>query len=222
MKEVAPNVYQIALFPRNSINCYLVGDTLIDAGIRSSGSKIIKAVKNRKITKHVLTHAHADHQGSSHYICTELNIPLCTSELEKENAESGDVIYEYPDSKHIIAQFQQKFWAGKGHKVAQTLKEGDTIGDFTVIETPGHSKGHISLFRESDKVLIVGDTLVNMNLLTTFVGLNEPPHLFTSDREVNRKSIKKLFDLKPKIMCFGHGPVLNNTGQFEKFISKIL
>ncbi|MEJ7828487.1 MAG: MBL fold metallo-hydrolase, partial [Segetibacter sp.] len=70
-------------------------------------------------------------------------------------------------------------------------------------------------------LLIVGDTLVNMNLLTTFVGLHEPPALFTSDREQNIKSIKKLAALNPEILCFGHGPVLLNTGQFEHFAKKL-
>lgn len=221
MKEVAQNVYQIALFPRNGINCYVIDDILIDAGIRSSGNKILKAIKDKKISKHILTHAHADHQGSSNYICETLNIPLWTSELEKENTESGKVIYEYPNSTNLIAQFQQKFWAGRGHTVEKVIKEGDTIGSFTVIDTPGHSKGHISFFREKDRVLITGDTLVNMNLLTTKVGLNEPPNLFTTDKELNKKSIQKLFDLKPKVLCFGHGPVLFNNGEFERFMENL-
>lgn len=221
MKEVAQNVYQIPLFPRNGINCYLVDDILIDAGIRSSGDKILKAIKDKKISTHILTHAHADHQGSSNYICERLNIPLWTSEWEKENAESGKVIYEYPKSNNLIAQFQQNFWAGKGHKVTNVVKEGDNVGSFTVIETPGHSKGHLSFFRERDRVLITGDTLVNMNLLTTIVGLNEPPTLFTTDKKTNRKSIQKLFELKPKVLCFGHGPVLFDNGEFEKFMETL-
>lgn len=221
MKEIANNVHQIALFPRNGINCYVVDDILIDAGIRNSSRKILKTIQNRKISTHVLTHAHADHQGSSRAICQALNIPLWTSELEKENAESGRVIYDYPNNRHFIARFQQKFWAGDGFEVSKLLKEGDNVGSFTVIETPGHSKGHISFFREKDKVLIVGDAMVNMNLLTTRVGLNEPPNLFTTDRIVNKESIKKLYNLKPKILCFGHGPVLYNNGEFEKLIANL-
>ncbi|MDQ6528216.1 MBL fold metallo-hydrolase [Flavobacterium sp. LHD-85] len=220
MKNITKNVYQIPLFPRNAINCYLIEDVLIDAGIRTSASKILKALKSKSITKHALTHAHADHQGSSKIICETLNIPLLCSEPEKEFAENGNVITEYPNPNHFISKFQKNFWAGKGHPVTETLKEGDQIGGFTVIETPGHSRGHISFFREKDGVLIVGDVMTNMNLLTTKVGLHEPPHLFTADKETNRKSILKLASLKPKILCFGHGPVLFNNGEFEKFIQK--
>ncbi|PWB24931.1 MBL fold metallo-hydrolase [Flavobacterium sp. HTF] len=220
MKTIAKDVYQIPLFPRNAINCYVIEDVLIDAGIRSSGGIILKALKDKTITKHALTHAHADHQGSSKVICETLNIPLLCSAPEKTAAENGNVIFEYPNPNHIISRFQKRFWAGKGHPVSETLKEGDQIGGFIVIETPGHSSGHLSFFREKDGVLIVGDVMTNMNLLTTKVGLHEPPGLFTTDQEMNRKSIQKLASLKPKILCFGHGPVLFNKGEFEQFIEK--
>ncbi|WET04813.1 MBL fold metallo-hydrolase [Flavobacterium sp. YJ01] len=221
MKNIAKDVYQIPLFPRNTINCFLIEDVLIDAGIRSSSGIILKALKDKNITKHALTHAHADHQGSSKIICETLNIPLLCSEPEKEFAENGNVILEYPNPNHIISKFQKNFWAGKGHSVSQTLKEGDLIGGFTVIETPGHSRGHLSFFREKDGVLIVGDVLTNMNLLTTKVGLHEPPNLFTADKETNRKSILKLALLQPKILCFGHGPVLFDNGELEQFKNSI-
>lgn len=221
MKNIAKDVYQIPLFPRNAINCYVIEDTLIDAGIRSSDRIILKALKDKSITKHALTHAHADHQGSSKVICETLNIPLLCSEPEKEFAENGNVITEYPNPNHIISKFQKNFWAGKGHSVSEMLKEGDQIGGFTVIETPGHSSGHLSFFREKDGILIVGDVMTNMNLLTTMVGLNEPPNLFTADKETNRKSIIKLLSLKPKILCFGHGPVLFDNGDLEKFVQKL-
>jgi glyoxylase-like metal-dependent hydrolase (beta-lactamase superfamily II) len=154
-------------------------------------------------------------------ICERLGIPLWTSEIEKANAESGKVIYEYPDANHFIARFQQTFWAGKGHQVSKTLKEGDRVGSFTVIDTPGHSRGHVSFFREEDKVLIAGDALVNMNLLTTRVGLNLPPGLFTTDREQAKRSLYKIHDLNARIICFGHGPVLHNSGQVEALIKKL-
>ncbi|MET3025113.1 MBL fold metallo-hydrolase [Flavobacterium sp. UW10123] len=221
MKNIAKDVYQIPLFPRNAINCYLIEDVLIDAGIRTSFNKILKSVKDKSVTKHALTHAHADHQGSSKIICEALKIPLLCSEPEKEFAENGNVITEYPNPKHFISKFQKNFWAGKGHSVSQTLKENDQIGGFTVIETPGHSRGHLSFFREKDGVLIVGDVMTNMNLLTTKVGLHEPPHLFTANKESNRKSILKLASLKPKILCFGHGPVLINNGELEKIVQTI-
>lgn len=218
--KIAEDVYQISVFPRNGINTYLVENVLIDAGIKNSGNKIVKAIGKREIKAHAITHAHADHQGASHFICTHYQIPFWCSEGEKRNAETGNATERYPYQNHLITKFQKIFWAGDGHKVQQVLKEGDFVGTFRVVETPGHSEGHISFFRERDGVLIVGDVLVNMNFITTIPGLHEPPTLFTSNQDENRESIKKLNSLKPDILCFGHGPVLFDKGQFKKFMQK--
>lgn len=222
MKFVSKDVYQLALMPRNSINCYVVDGFLVDAGIRSSAKKIIASVAGRDVHTHVLTHAHADHQGSSQAVCEQLGIPLWCSEQEKHQAESGEATKEYTSQQHLVTRFQKKYWAGGGYKVAKTIREGDRLGSFTVVETPGHSSGHLSFFREKDGVLIVGDVLTNMNLVTTIPGLHLPPSLFTLNKEENIKSIRKLASLKPKVLCFGHGPVLrNDRGQFESFAKKV-
>ncbi len=222
MTPVAENVWQLAVMPRNSINCYVVENYLIDAGVKGSSAKILNNIQQRNITTHVLTHAHADHQGSSKAICETLNIPLWCSALEKAQAETGNATMEYTSQKHVLTRFQKSFWAGDGHRVARTIKENDRLGEFCVIETPGHSSGHLSFFRERDGVLIVGDVATNMNLITTAEGLHLPPDLFTKDKEENIKSLKKLAALAPRVLCFGHGPVLkNNNRQFEQFAGKL-
>ena len=222
MNKIAENVYHIPLMPRNSINAYLIEGFLIDAGIRSSFSKLKRALKDQNVHTHVLTHAHADHQGSSKQICEVLGIPLWCSKQEKPQAESGYATKEYPRQNHLITKFQQKFWAGDPCKVDKTIQEGDILGNFKVIETPGHSSGHLSFFREKDGVLIVGDAALNMNIITTVTGLHEPPSLFTKNIKENRTSLNKLVELEPKILCFGHGPVLQNkNGEFERFVNEI-
>lgn len=221
MNKIAQDVYHIPVMPRNSINCYLIDDVLIDAGVRSSHRIISDALKGKTVAAHALTHAHADHQGSSRYICEQFDIPLWCSLQEMPQAETGEATKEYPNQRHIVTRLQKRYWAGRGFNVSRILKERDMVGSFKVIETPGHSSGHISFFRERDGVLIVGDTLVNMNLVTTMPGLHEPPGLFTLDRELNVKSIKKLASLDPRILCFGHGSVLINTGQFQRFAKRL-
>lgn len=222
MRQIAKDLYHLPLMPRNSINCYVAEGHLIDAGIKSSSGKILKNIGDKDVHSHVLTHAHADHQGSSSSVCKALNIPLICSDKEKPQAESGDATKEYRSKTNIIVRFQKKYWAGDGHLVSKTIKENDRIGNFIVIETPGHSSGHLSFFRESDGVLIVGDVATNMNLLTTVPGLHLPPDLFTLEKEENIKSLKKLASLHPKIICFGHGPILeNDRGQFQEFARKI-
>lgn len=219
LRQIAPEVFQISLMPRNSINCYIIEGVLIDSGIRSSYTAVKKAVQKIPVYQHILTHAHADHQGCSDQICAEFEIPLLCHPNEVFRTETGIVTNDYPSPQHWIAKLQQKYWAGHGHKVQQTIVENDIIGNFRVIETPGHSGGHISLFRERDGVLIIGDVATNMNLLTTAVGLKLPPNIFTSDQKRNIQSLEKLAKLNPAIICFGHGPVMRNTDRkFEKFV----
>ncbi|MFK7000115.1 MBL fold metallo-hydrolase [Flavobacterium oreochromis] len=223
MKKIANEVFHIPLLPRNSVNCYIIEGILIDAGIRSSFSKIKKAIQEVPVHAHAITHAHPDHQGASKLICQNFNLPLYCHNQEVERAESGFATKDYPYPKNLISLFQQKFWAGKGMKVTKTLKEGDFLGDFKVIETPGHSDGHIAFFREKDGVLIAGDIATNMNLMTTKKGLHLPPSLFTSKPKENFNSLIKIAELSPRILCFGHGSVLyNKDKEFENFVSKEL
>jgi len=221
LHQTAPEVFQISLMPRNSINCYIIEGVLVDSGIRSSYITVKKALHKIPVYQHILTHAHADHQGCSDHICAEFEIPLLCHPDEVFRTETGMVTNDYPTPQHWVAKLHQKYWAGQGHKVEHTIAENDRIGNFQVIETPGHSAGHISLFREQDGVLIIGDVATNMNLLTTATGLRLPPNIFTSDQRRNIKSLQKLAKLNPAIICFGHGPVMRNTDRkFEKFVAR--
>jgi glyoxylase-like metal-dependent hydrolase (beta-lactamase superfamily II) len=218
---VAKDVIHFPLMPRNAVNAYLIEEVLIDAGTSCTSGLLLRFLQGKGLKAHALTHAHADHQGSSKLVCEHFKIPLWCNALEKERAESGLVTKDYADQEHLVTRFQQKYWAGPGHRVDKVLEEGDLVGSFRVIATPGHSSGHLSFFRESDGVLIVGDVMTNMNLISTRPGLHEPPGLFTEDREQNIQSIRKLGALKPRILCFGHGPVLCERGELKRFLTSL-
>lgn len=65
LEPIAHDVFQISLMPRNSINCYIIEGVLVDLGIQNSYAAISRVFKQIPVYQHVLTHAHADHQGSS-------------------------------------------------------------------------------------------------------------------------------------------------------------
>src|SRR5205823_12844163 len=81
----------------------------------------------------------------------------------------------------LLNRLQQRFWTGPPHPVARALVEGDEVAGFTVLEVPGHAPGHVAYWRESDRVLILGDVLNNMNVRTGVPGLHEPLAIFTPD-----------------------------------------
>ncbi|HEY2201531.1 MAG TPA: MBL fold metallo-hydrolase, partial [Solirubrobacteraceae bacterium] len=68
MKQLAKGVYQLKGWPPNAINVYLLGDVLIDAATRQAEKRIMRQIAGRTLSAHALTHAHPDHQGSSHAI----------------------------------------------------------------------------------------------------------------------------------------------------------
>ena len=101
--------------------------------------------------------------------------------------------------------------------VDRALVAGDDLNGFEVLETPGHSVGHVSYWRESDQVLIIGDVLTNMNIITGQTGLHEPLNLFTLDQQRNRQSIAWLAKLEPRVTLFGHGSPLCDPEAMLRF-----
>lgn len=220
MKELAPDVWQLGGFPPNLINVYLVGDVLVDAATRYAGRRILRQLEGHAVNAHALTHAHPDHQGSSHQVCERLGVPYWVPEGDADAAERPELIGQrQPD--HAIAQFFARTMTGPGHRVDRKLTEGDEVAGFRVLEVPGHSAGHVAYWRESDGVLILGDVLNNMDVMTGIPGLREPKRFLTPDPAQNRRSAKRLGPLGPKLVCFGHGPPLRDTRKFVEFIQAL-
>ena len=221
MREIAADLWLITGFPPYAINAYVAGDVLIDAMTRLDVKRIRKALNGHTIGAHALTHAHPDHQGASDAICRELKLPFWVPELDVPPAEDASLIAErQPDA--LINTVFAKVMCGPGHPVDRVLKEGDEVGGFTVLDTPGHSAGHVSFWRESDRALICGDVLNNQHPILGFPrGLREPLKVFTPDPERNRESIRRLGELKPNIVCFGHGPPHRDAASFSAFCASV-
>jgi glyoxylase-like metal-dependent hydrolase (beta-lactamase superfamily II) len=107
-----------------------------------------------------------------------------------------------------VQRLLTRLWNGPGHPVVRRLREGDQVGGFTVLETPGVTPGHVSLWRESDRTLIAGEVLNNLHDQVPFATFppHEPAAFGTADRWRNRASAKRLAALEPALVCFCHGP----------------
>ncbi len=220
MRELAPGVHQLRGFPPNAINVYLVGDVLIDAATKYARRRILRQTAGHALNAHALTHAHPDHQGSSHAICEQLGIPLWCGSADVRAVETpGGVAGSNPPSWETFVQ--RRFWTGPPHPVARALKEGDEVAGFTVLESPGHSPGHVAYWRERDRVLVIGDVLTNIDIRTGRVGLHEPLPAFTPDPARNRDSARRLAALDPALVCFGHGPPLRDTRALRAFVEAL-
>ena len=218
---VAPDLWRFALLEPDLVNVYLAGDVLIDSGGQFTSKQLARALEGRTVRAHAITHAHFDHQGCSHAVCEHLGVPLWCGEGDRAAMESGDLGLVLPPGRPTLAWLHRTL-AGPRHPVARTLVEGDQVGGFTVLETPGHTPGHLAFWRERDGVLILGDVLFHRNPVTRRRGLSEPFRWATYDRAANLDAAGRLAALRPSVVCFGHGAPLRNPGAFKVFVSTLL
>lgn len=218
MLELAEGVYQLAGKPPNFINIYFVDGILVDAGTPQAHKRIFRELGDRVPAAHLVTHAHPDHFGSSHAVCEKYGIPLMTGAkdadaIEQSEPEASDTFV----GRNILSRLPPP----PPHPVATRLKEGDEVGGFEVLDTPGHSRGHIALWRAGDKTLILADVLWNLNRVTWRPGLSEPPKALTLDPAQNRDSARRVAELEPELVLFGHGPPLRDSEALTWFVAAL-
>lgn len=220
MKYLAPGVWRLKELPAPTINVYLAEDVLIDAGRTWDRRRIFAELEGREISMLALTHVHPDHQGAAKAVCEARGVALACHADDVDAMEGRRPVQEAAQS-HPANRIAAALWQGPPHEVGRVLQEGDEVAGFRVVHTPGHSRGHVVFFRESDRVAICGDVIRNMSYATALPGIKEPPDFFTYDPEENRRSIRKLAELNPSLILPGHGPAVTDMSAFERFVAAL-
>jgi len=211
VRRLADDVWQLDGFPRDAINVYVAGDVLIDAGTRLDRRRILRQIKGRTIAAHALTHAHPDHYGASHSVCEQLGVPLWCGAADVEAVEAGK----------LVGRGGRMLPGPAAHSVARALREGDEVAGFTVLDTPGHSPGHVSYWRESDRVLLCGDVMWGFNPFLLRGPPREPPTMLSPDVRLARASARRIVTLEPSLVCFGHGPPLRDPAKLAAAVARL-
>jgi glyoxylase-like metal-dependent hydrolase (beta-lactamase superfamily II) len=220
VKYLAPGVWRLKELPAPTINVYLAEDVLVDAGRRWDRRRIFAELEGREISMVALTHAHPDHQGVAKDVCEARGVPLACHADDVAAMEGTRSMQEAaPDNP--INKLIKAIWQGPPYKVERVLREGDEVAGFRVVHAPGHSRGEVIFFRDSDRVAICGDVIRNMSYATGLPGIKEPPDIFTSDPAENRRSIRRLAELNPSLILPGHGPEVTDISAFERFVEKL-
>src|SRR6186713_2369866 len=232
-REVAKNIFLVApgvwRMKDIFVNVFLVRNNhssnwmLVDAGLKTSAPKIKKMIAEvlepgASPMAIVMTHGHFDHRGSLQQLVDEWKVPVYAHHLEMPYL-SGRSSYPPPDSTvggGAMASLAFMY-PKKPINVAEHLYELPENGvipglpEWKWIHTPGHTPGHVSLFRESDGVLIAGDAFVTtqsesaINALTYRKHLSGPPKYLTCNWASAKISVLKLAALDPEIVATGHG-----------------
>ena len=196
---------------------------LVDAGLKWSASKIKEMAAylfgaDSKPGAIVLTHGHFDHVGSVEKIADEWGVSVYAHHLEIPYL-TGQSNYPPPDPTvggglmatmaFLYPKSPINIWSHI--KVLASDGRIPALPEWKYIHTPGHAPGHISLFRESDSVLIAGDAFVTtqqesaMAVLMQTKIVSGPPKYFTCDWQAAEKSVRELVSLHPKTAATGHG-----------------
>jgi glyoxylase-like metal-dependent hydrolase (beta-lactamase superfamily II) len=175
------------------VNAYIVpehdGLTLIDAGLPGLERRVWGAVRrlDRPLTRIALTHAHDDHIGAV-----------------------DALLRAQPDIELLVGEGDVALLAERGCRATPTrrLRGGDRIGSLSVIDTPGHSPGHVAFLDGRDGTLYAGDTFVNVPGLHVASVLNAwfpLPTLGTHDPAQTTHSARTLLDTPVRWLAVGHG-----------------
>ncbi|WP_246942396.1 MBL fold metallo-hydrolase [Bacillus pinisoli] len=230
--EVLPDLY---FFPIQIVNICFIGKAnqqefvLVDAGMPDCHEMIFEEAENRfgpgaKPSAIILTHGHFDHIGALEELLNKWDVPVYAHQAE-EPFLTGQENYPPPNTgaEGLVSKLSPLFPRNSINisKNLQILPQDGSIPvlpDWKVIHTPGHTPGHISLYREHDEVLIAGDAFVTVEqeslyeVLTQKQEMHGPPAYFTMDWQAASKSVKKLAALKPKTAITGHGlPMTGNN-----------
>jgi glyoxylase-like metal-dependent hydrolase (beta-lactamase superfamily II) len=228
--EYAPDVVRLSA---GVANTYLVGEptrwVLVDTGLPGLSPLIRRTAEARfgrgaRPIGIVLTHGHFDHSGNVDALARHWNVPVYAHALELQYLAGRS---EYPPQDPTVggamAAMSRMFPHGGGRRRVETNVRvlGDLLPgmpEWRSIHTPGHTPGHISLFREADRLLLSGDALTTVNmdswveLLRRTPVLANPPAPLTPDWESARRSIEELASLAPVAIGAGHGRPIAGDG----------
>ena len=230
--EYAPDVARVAT---GIVNAYLVGTAerwvLVDTGIAGFASIVRRAADARfgrgaRPEAIVLTHGHFDHAGNADALALEWNVPVLAHHFELPYLTGqSDYPPRDPTVGGAIACLSRTFpSAGRALSAKLYALSGQSIPgmhEWQWIHTPGHTAGHVSLFRRRDATLIAGDAVTTMNMdswieqVRRTPELCHPPAPLTTDWDAARRSVENLASLDPYAVAAGHGLPIAGDGVAE-------
>lgn len=207
---------------------------LIDTANPGQLDDLKKAIKGEglkfdNLVAILLTHQDIDHVGSAYNIINELpNVQVFSSEIEEKYINGTETptklayleknLGNLPEQAKFLYEKMKRFYSCNNVSIDLTLDDGDFIPGFeevVVIDTKGHTPGHISLYDKESKTLITGDAFIIKDGALAFTSAN-----LNFDDEMYLDSIKKLcnYDVDT-VICYHGGVYKSNVNHSIKELS---
>jgi glyoxylase-like metal-dependent hydrolase (beta-lactamase superfamily II) len=233
-REVTPDlayrrlgIVNVAFFGRPGVGDR--GWVLIDAGVFGTMKLITAAAAERfganaRPAAIVLTHGHFDHVGVLEDLADLWQAPVYAHDLERPYLD-GSASYPPPDPSvggGLMARLSP-FYPRAPVDVSRWLRTLPADGSvpempgWRWLHTPGHTPGHVSLWREADRTIVAGDAFITTRQESAYAvavqkpEMHGPPKYFTIDWEASRASVRRLAELEPEIAVTGHGPAMRGA-----------
>ena len=206
---------------------------LIDAGLKGSADAIARAAEERfgagaRPSAIVLTHGHFDHVGALRELAQRWDVPVYAHELELPYL-TGRSAYPPPDptvgggAMAALSRFYPRGPIFLGERAQPLPADGAVPGmsGWRWVHTPGHTAGHVSLFRDEDRALIAGDAVITTKQESAFAVLTQrpevhgPPAYYTQDWRASRESVERLAALEPAVLVTGHGRPMRGAAMLD-------
>jgi glyoxylase-like metal-dependent hydrolase (beta-lactamase superfamily II) len=221
----------VACLPTVFVNSYLIGEplapwVLVDTGLPGFAGRIERMAweRFRRPPRAILlTHGHFDHAGSAAQLAWMWKVPIYCGAAELPFLTSRSA---YPPPDPTVGGFLAQASRAMPSRaidlqpwVRSIPADGvlEELPGWRCLATPGHSPGHLSLFRESDRVLIAGDALATADYDSYIGAITATQQLwragtpFTCDWSAAETSARMLADLEPQVLACGHGAPMTGT-----------
>jgi glyoxylase-like metal-dependent hydrolase (beta-lactamase superfamily II) len=198
------------------------GLTVIDTGLPRSSHKILDYVSSlgksaQDVKRIIITHSDLDHVGSLAALHKLTGARTYASQVEAGAIANGKPSRQIKpvgfSMRRLMFTLLGPFMKAKPFQVDELLADGQVLpilGGLLVVDTAGHTPGHLSFFAPGSGVLFCGDSMV-----TDEKGIHGSRPGLTWDDAKAREAERKQAALGAQVVCPGHGPVVKEAvGKF--------